>query len=448
MNILHEKNVHKSFFIYFCKNQLSINQTLEHMKKLSLSLMMLFLFVFAYSQTVPREMVAMEIGTGTWCTYCPGAAMGADDLLENGCKVAVMENHNGDSYANNYSNARNTYYAISGYPTAIFDGLQRVVGGSHSSSMYTSYLPKYNARINVPANMFLESTITNNGLDYTAVITITKVGTVTATDLKLHFFVTQSGITQNWQGQTHLEHVTRLMVPDQNGTSVSFTSGNVQTVTLNFTLNAAWPLEDVEFITFVQSVSTKECFNTLKRAAVDLTPGFTASSTSIVKNETVTFTNTTFGGYIGVPETTYEWIFPGTVEMVSTDANPVVTYNEVGVYDVTLIASRGGQVDTLVMPGYITVNAPVGVAEKTKELSASIYPNPNNGAFTLEVNTLKNQNVNMKVVNASNVSVYEESNVQINGQLVKKLNLNLSSGVYFVVLESNGNKVSQKFLVK
>ena len=48
----------------------------------------LFLIVpiFVMAQAVPREMVVMEIGTGTWCTYCPGAAMGADDLLENGCR--------------------------------------------------------------------------------------------------------------------------------------------------------------------------------------------------------------------------------------------------------------------------------------------------------------------------------------------------------------------------
>ncbi|HAW58251.1 MAG TPA: hypothetical protein DCX03_04440, partial [Bacteroidales bacterium] len=82
----------------------------------------LLLTTYVFGQQVPREMVILEIGAGTWCTYCPGAAMGADDLLANGCSVAVVENHNGDPFANQYSNARNSFYAITGYPTAIFDG--------------------------------------------------------------------------------------------------------------------------------------------------------------------------------------------------------------------------------------------------------------------------------------------------------------------------------------
>ncbi len=44
--------------------------------------------------TTAREMVVLEIGTGTWCTYCPGSQMGADDLVINGCSVAVVEYHN------------------------------------------------------------------------------------------------------------------------------------------------------------------------------------------------------------------------------------------------------------------------------------------------------------------------------------------------------------------
>ncbi len=61
------------------------------MKKFFLSALFVFSVMVVMTQTVPREMVIMEVGTGTWCTYCPGAAMGADDLLANGCRVAVME---------------------------------------------------------------------------------------------------------------------------------------------------------------------------------------------------------------------------------------------------------------------------------------------------------------------------------------------------------------------
>ncbi len=53
-----------------------------------------------------EDMVILEIGTGTWCQYCPGASMGAHDLLTNGQLVGVIKNHNGDSFTNSYSNAQ------------------------------------------------------------------------------------------------------------------------------------------------------------------------------------------------------------------------------------------------------------------------------------------------------------------------------------------------------
>ncbi|MCK5338370.1 MAG: thioredoxin family protein, partial [Bacteroidales bacterium] len=94
------------------------------------------------SQQIARDKVVVEIGTGTWCPYCPGAAMGADDLVANGHDVAIIENHNGDDYTNSASNARNSYYGISGYPTALFDGGSAYVGGSNGTSLYPQYLSR------------------------------------------------------------------------------------------------------------------------------------------------------------------------------------------------------------------------------------------------------------------------------------------------------------------
>jgi hypothetical protein len=56
--------------------------------------------------------------------------MGADDLVANGHDVAIIENHNGDSYTNAASNARNSYYGISGYPTAVFDEVQLMLAAA------------------------------------------------------------------------------------------------------------------------------------------------------------------------------------------------------------------------------------------------------------------------------------------------------------------------------
>jgi len=334
------------------------------MKKLLLSVFMLLAVAVVIGQNVPRQMVVMEITTSVQCTYCPGAAMGADDLLAHGDLVAVMEDHNlgqgADQFANSYSEARCSFYNYTGNPTAVFDGILKYVGGNHTSSMYNSYLPKYNQRIATPSNVLMNMTATNSGLHYTVVITMTKVGTLPTDPLHLEFAVTQSHIQYNWEGQTHLEYVNRLMVPDENGTIVSFSSGDTQTVTLEFDMDSAWPTADCEFIAFVQDWTTKECLNGFKRGVIDLTADFAGDNTQIAKNGTVHFTSAVSGGYVNVPQT-YTWSFPGGTPDTSTMANATVTYSECGPHDVQFIVNRGGQIDTILKTAYIQVGTPVNV---------------------------------------------------------------------------------------
>jgi hypothetical protein len=48
---------------------------------------------FLNTYTHSKQQVMLEIGTGTGCQYCPGAAMGAEDLITNGDSVTVVEYH-------------------------------------------------------------------------------------------------------------------------------------------------------------------------------------------------------------------------------------------------------------------------------------------------------------------------------------------------------------------
>ena len=58
----------------------------------------------------------------------------------------------------------------------------------------------------------------------------------------------------------------------------------------------------------------------------------------------------------GVPNT-WSWQFAGGDPAASGDQNPSVTYNDEGVYDVSLAVSNDWGADNLVMPDYITVTA-------------------------------------------------------------------------------------------
>jgi len=318
------------------------------------------------TQNVHRNIVVAEVATATWCEYCPGAAMGVEDMLENGDSVAVIENHNTDSFANQYSNSRNTLYNVSGLPTATFDGVLGVVGGNHSSSMFPSYQPLYIQRMAQSSPVTIGMNVTHSGLNYTATIILTKSGSMTATTLQLFFTVTESHIAESWEGQTELNFVNRLMVPDQNGTSISFASGNTVTTVLNFTMNSSWNLANCEFISFLQnytsgqgnisgtSLNKYETFQGIKLPVTPLTADFTSDTTNVDKNGVINFTNTSYGGFMFVP-TTYQWSFPGGTPDTSSAQNPSITYTQCGTYNVQLIVKAGGLTDTIMRPNYIFI---------------------------------------------------------------------------------------------
>jgi hypothetical protein len=236
--------------------------------------------VFGVAQNVPRDKVIVEIGTGTWCQYCPGAAMGADDLIANGHPVAIIEYHNGDDYANTFSNSRNSYYNISGFPTAFFDGGLSVVGGSNTQSMYPQYSTRVNQRAAITSPFSLEVEGTHTCFtNFTANITIEKVGTNSSSNLRVHAVLTESHIEVSWFGLHEVNYVCRKMMPNQNGTTVSFSGGNTQTISVNFSLEPDYVPENCELVVFIQDNSTKEIFQGTKMSLLDFLPEYDFDAT-------------------------------------------------------------------------------------------------------------------------------------------------------------------------
>jgi hypothetical protein len=239
----------------------SIKKKFIIMKKVFTLLSFILINLFIFGQTVDRNKVIVEIGTGTGCPYCPGAAMGADDLIANGKQVGIIEYHNynsGDPFNNPYAAARCSYYGISGYPTAIFDGTLTVVGGSNSSSLYTSYLSKYNQRIAIPSDFTIDVSGSSSGNEFSITVVVNNVNNNTMSNLRLQVALTESEIPYNWQGQNHLNFVERLMLPDANGTMLDFSGGNMFSHNYTFSLEEDWVFEHCQLVIFVQNHSNKE----------------------------------------------------------------------------------------------------------------------------------------------------------------------------------------------
>ncbi len=82
-----------------------------------------------------------------------------------------------------------------------------------------------------------------------------------------------------------------------------------------------------------------------------LTAGFKADNPKGCVPFIVQFQNTSLGA------TQYKWTFPGGTPSTSTDANPVVSYNVAGKYDVSLIAGNGTEERSEYKASYIDVQA-------------------------------------------------------------------------------------------
>ena len=87
---------------------------------------------------------------------------------------------------------------------------------------------------------------------------------------------------------------------------------------------------------------------------------------------------------------------------------------------------------------------------KTQEISMQIFPNPNKGSFTLEINTISNkeQSYNLEVYSVMGKLIHREK-ISGGANIRKQMNFaTLSKGVYFVRLQTKESVLATRFVVE
>lgn len=242
------------------------------MKKILTLACLTIIVLQPFAQQVARDRVVVEVATGTWCQYCPGAAMGIDDLIAAGYNIAPIKYHGGDNYANPASNYRISYYNISGYPTAYFDGSTNVVGGSSTQSMFGSYVPHVNQRNNVPSSFTLAITGSVTGNTFDVTVEAIRVAPYSNNNLRLHVVLTESHIPEYWQGQPELNFVERMMIPDHLGTALDFSTQTSHQVNLGFTVPQDYEIANCHLVAFLQNNNTREITQGTQISLADIIP--------------------------------------------------------------------------------------------------------------------------------------------------------------------------------
>jgi PKD repeat protein len=90
-----------------------------------------------------------------------------------------------------------------------------------------------------------------------------------------------------------------------------------------------------------------------------------------------------------------------------------------------------------------------GIGELNQVIGMNVYPNPNNGQFTLELNAAVDMKVNLRLINVFGANLWNAQKIDVNGNFTTRLNFNaLSDGIYFLILESNGANLTRKLIIK
>lgn len=98
----------------------------------------------------------------------------------------------------------------------------------------------------------------------------------------------------------------------------------------------------------------------------------------------------------------------------------------------------------------LTVNCETGIEDLINPSSINLYPNPNNGLFTLELEVLERSEVIVQIFDLTGRQILSNNYPKAFGKMKETFNLsnNLSAGFYVLSLNVNGNHIQEHFIVK
>ena len=103
--------------------------------------------------------------------------------------------------------------------------------------------------------------------------------------------------------------------------------------------------------------------------------------------------------------------------------------------------------------GVDTVNVtfnkhPEGI-ETLNSVSFTLYPNPNDGKFTIDLNSMHLEILTIEVINVTGATMFSQSGFEVSGHITKTIDIsNLSNGNYILRLSNGKEMIMQKFVIR
>ncbi|MFK5855855.1 MAG: T9SS type A sorting domain-containing protein, partial [Bacteroidota bacterium] len=100
-------------------------------------------------------------------------------------------------------------------------------------------------------------------------------------------------------------------------------------------------------------------------------------------------------------------------------------------------------VDEMLLTLYCT-----DIADVNSLVVIELYPNPNNGEFTLKLEGVVYESAIIRIFNGTGKVVYEESDVQLRDNYSNNIELGVQPGIYTLRIEGDITNISKKFIVR
>jgi hypothetical protein len=202
----------------------------------------------------PKTTLA-EDATATWCGYCPYAYQGLEvvhSTYHYGEFISARYYASSGDYGSPEIDAAIDYYGITGYPTVVFNGQTKVVGGSTTTATGVQYLPIVQAAYFQPAPVRVEIL----SFDAASGDVQAEVTMYSATDALAGDHVRFVLLEDNVLG-IHT-HVTRDIIND----TITLTgAGNSVVYNVSFDIDPGWNQAELHAVAFVQRDADKEVLN-------------------------------------------------------------------------------------------------------------------------------------------------------------------------------------------
>jgi len=90
----------------------------------------------------------------------------------------------------------------------------------------------------------------------------------------------------------------------------------------------------------------------------------------------------------------------------------------------------------------------LGIGQQKGNMDVSIYPNPTQGTFKVELSGKNDKEVSLRVYNSLSGIVYTQENILTQGNYTETITLDVEPGIYYLRIKGEGVLMNRKIVIQ